>query len=171
MPLYSNPPPPGVAVVTVNLTYHNAPVGPGGTHSIRYVGVAGAAGTHHGYLDYSVGGGALSIHTMDATPQGVRLGSLLLFEAVGRATFNGVSRIAALNVAANARGFYLRARFHPGSGGRNIVEAIIPTPVAAPMGNPNFAARFALARTIANWEGTRADIQAASFAEIAGHWL
>ncbi|HLJ86526.1 MAG TPA: GNAT family N-acetyltransferase [Candidatus Angelobacter sp.] len=166
MAIYTNPPG-GVGGTRVNVTYHNAPVGPSGTHSIRYVGLDGAAGTHRGYLDYSVGGGTLSIHTVDATPQGSGLGSLLLYEAALRASFHGAARITALNVAANARGFYLRAGFHPSRAGRDLAEGVIATP-AAPV---DFGTRLALARSIGNWDAERVQIQNAAYAEINTHWL
>ncbi|MBZ0093576.1 MAG: GNAT family N-acetyltransferase [Sulfuricellaceae bacterium] len=106
---------------------------------------------------------------MDATPQGSGLGSLLLYEAAQRAAFHGVNRIEALNVAANARGFYLKSGLHPSRAGRNILEAIIPTPV--PLAGPNFGVRLSLARTIANWDGDRVQILNISFQAINGVWI
>jgi hypothetical protein len=171
MPVYTNPPGAGAGGTQINVTYHNAPVGVGGTHSVRYIGVGAAAATHHGYLDYSFGGNTLSIHTMDATPQGARLGSLLLYEAAQRAAFHAVNRITALNVAANARGFYLQSGFHPGRAGRNLAEGVIATPVAAPAVGANFAVRLALARTIANWDGDRVQVLNRAFQAINGIWI
>jgi hypothetical protein len=52
-----------------------------GQHRINYVGLGGAAATHHGYLDYTISAVTLEIHTITAQPEGARLGSLLLFEA------------------------------------------------------------------------------------------
>lgn len=167
MPVYTNPPGAGVGGIQINVTYHNAPVGPGGTDSIRYIGLAGAAATHTGYLDYSVAGNVFSIHTMDAAPQGVGLGSLLLYVAAFRAGFLGLTRVSALNVAATARGFYLKSGFHPDQAGRNLAEGVVPTPAAG----VNFAVRFSLARTIGNWDGDRTQIMNMAFQAIDNVWI
>jgi GNAT superfamily N-acetyltransferase len=167
VPVYTNPPGAGAGGTQVDFTYHNAAVGAAGTHSVRYAGIGAAAGAYRGYLDYSVDGDTLSIHTMDAAPQGSGLGSMLLYEAAGRAAFHGVNRIRALNVAANARGFYLRSGFHPARAGRLLAEGVIATPAAA----ADFATRLALARTIANWDAERLHVLNAAFRAIDGVWI
>jgi hypothetical protein len=168
MPQYKNPPGPGPGT-TVDITHHAAPYGPSGTHSIRCSGTGPAAATHFGYLDYSVDDLALCIHTIDVTPEGSGLGSLLLFEADQIAVGHLVNRFMALNVAATARGFYLRSSFHPCREGRQQAEALVQTP--APMGPNHFGLRLALARGIGNWDGDRMQIKAAAFAAIDGRWM
>lgn len=165
MPQYENPPgAPGATVI--NTTYHDAPVGPSGTHSIRYIGVDGAAATHTGYLDYSMTGTTLVIHTMQAMPQGRNLGSLLLFEACLRAIFHGLNRLSALNVAATARGFYLRSGFHPSRAeSRNLTLA------SQQAGGFPFDIRLHLGRQIPTWDAQRAQVQTVTANAILGTWL
>jgi GNAT superfamily N-acetyltransferase len=162
---YTHPPGGGMEAITVNVTYHKQVVG--ATHSIRYKGVGAAAATHWGYLNYTFERGVLLIHTMQAAPEGARLGSLLIYECTNRAASHGGDRIMALNVAATARAFYLKCGFHPNSKGRDSAEGVVRTPVFG----QNFAMRLHLARNIGNWDGYRQHIQALAFGEINGYWI
>jgi GNAT superfamily N-acetyltransferase len=164
---YTHPPGGGTGAITVNVTYHYRPFNLAAPHSIRYEGLGEAAATHRGYLDYTFKGNILSIHTMQAAPEGARLGSLLIYECTNRAASHCADRIRALNVAATARAFYLKCGFHPSSAGRDLAERVVPTPVFG----QNCAVRLRLARDIGNWDGDRQQIQALAFGQINGYWI
>jgi hypothetical protein len=167
MPIYSHSPADGVGAIKVEVTHVPNPTGP---QRIQYVGLGDAAATHRGYLEYEINrsADALDIRTITAHPQGTRLGSLLLYEAAHYGPANGVTRIRALMVAPDARGFYLGAGFHPSAAGRQDNEAVVQTPTAS---RGDFADRWHLARNTGIWDAQATDIMEQSAQAIEGFWL
>jgi hypothetical protein len=165
MPIYSHSPADGAEAIRVKVTRVPNPTGP---QRIQYVGLDDATATHRGYLDYTINERehVLEIRTIDAHPQGTRLGSLLLFEAACDAISHEVTRISALSVAADARGFYLGAGFHPSAAGRKANETLSQTPTA----RENFNVRWKVARDTATWDAPGNHIMEHSAKAIEGFW-
>jgi hypothetical protein len=172
MRIYSNSPEGGDGAISVNVTHVRSPMG---QHRIQYEGLGDAATTHHGYLDYTINrpAQALEIRTITAQPEGTRLGSLLLYEAANRAPSHDVTRIKALNVAPDARGFYLGAGFHPSAAGRGDNEQVVQTPMDRRRDDfrDDFDVRWHLARNTGTWDALGTDILALSAEKIDGSWI
>ena len=165
--------------IQINVDYAPLPFGASGDHAVNYRGTTLAASAYSGDLHYSIHGHELHIHSMNAQPQGASLGSLLLWETILHCQPHGILKVVALNVAANARGFYLRSRMHPSQSGRQLNQAFqqqnapvgpIPQhPVQAAQFR-NFGTNWLLARNVADYEGTPQSMLQATMASWSNHW-
>jgi hypothetical protein len=133
--------------------------------SIDYVGTGNRGTGYRGYLHYSLSENALVVGTLDAKPEGAGLGSLLLLEAAIIAPRYGKNRVEAISVAATARAFYLKLRFHPSSRESQAINQLNLPP-------EDFGTRLHLGRTaIGTWEADRNQLQQAAAAQLrASGW-
>lgn len=150
--------------ITVRVTNHV----PG---RIDYVSASNNA--YRGYLDYTLSANALEIHTMSAQPPGAGLGTLLLLKAAFVAKRHGKKRVQALAVAATARGFYLKLRFHPSQVDSQVIREVFvdqgfESKRAGDLKPPNsdFTVRQKMGRDIPNWEADTNQLEQAATSQV-----
>lgn len=119
------------------------------------------SGQYRGYMEYTVGGGTLEIHTMSAQPNRRRLGALLMYEAAVIAPRYGATQLSALNTALDAQGFYERMGFAPNQAMVQQVQQAAKDPEE----------RDLLLQRIGIWDADRNVVQQRAGAYILGRWI
>jgi hypothetical protein len=122
---------------------------------------------YSGSCDYEINERTLSIHTLQAKPEGEGLGAVLLLVAALQAFPESVERVETLATARNAYAFYLGIGLHPD----NVIGDVPVFDMNTDQGKEDFNERLYLGRfATATWTGELKTLKDLAHSKLSRKW-